>query len=608
MKIPMPEVLQAAPEGVKLPAREVTRSNVGETARQLGGEIGQAGQQAYGAYEQYAHQARLTQVNDASTAYERAYTDSFHGTTNAAKTDPNAPVADVPSMTPEAFAQFLEGPKPEQTPGYLSTHGEQALLRHDDALADLEKKRQAIAEQMTDGEARKMFLESSDKRRALIEREAANHLGQQLAVARDDSVKNGLAAILRTAALEPMDDELATHLVAEQAGRAAGLASSTEDGDAKVTAIRAEVAKTRAVTLITQEKWDAAEMVVKGSKSALGETGVLLLDKINDGKAGAEVQSIASSIAGGSRSDHIFTPLDLNEVAKKLAAVPEEKRKRVTQAMDELIGSDARRVKAEKDRFVDQATTQFATEPGKFFGSTTANVLREVDPDKYLQLEDRLHQRNKAARAEGRERITLQSNLDKSALDDLKSRLDDAEDPTQVNMQSFLNEHPELSGGKVNEANRLKSAAVKTYEKGLKPSQDTFVAGFVASASNKMPAFTGTPAQQKEQRSQWKAARRNEAIEIYGDAMGEKGEKPEPKVLDEAKARAILDLPMDATPRALNANTKAITNLAAPPPPGPVTTTIKATGQTVTMPDGSVYAVMSDKSTRILQPAKKAKK
>jgi hypothetical protein len=627
VKIPGAEQLpQVAPQPTRLPTMGATAGGGFDAERQFGNELGAGIEEVRAAYERYQHEERARQTSDGMAELTKRVTDINYGTkttssttvfgnTGAQQAAGTAPSDAAISAATERTVQVdLDLGAPKQTEGFLSTRGEHALSALDPTLKAYDEARKEVAKKMKDPAARKMFEQASAPLLTHLYEQSHAHVAQQLRVAQEDSLKAHLAETLRSVAVNPADDSWANTLVAQTAGAAIGMSTSDADAANKVEAIRAEVADTRARMLMTDTPERPADLpkaleVVKASEHALGEKAEPLLTEIHNRMTAVEAQNVAADIAKAARTDQIFTPLDRDAVAAKLADVPAEKRKAVTLAMDELLTRDAQRVEADKKRFVNSSVSLYAKDPHAFFGTTTANVLREVDGDKYLALEDRLRALDRLAKADNRERLTLQTNLDKMAIDDLRARLE--VDPT-LNINAFMQEHPELSGGKVNYANALAAKAAKVYEQGLKPSADKFVADFMAEASHKMPTFTGTPQEVKQQISAWKQARRNEAMDIYTDAMdANKGEKPAPEDLTKRKATAILDLPLtNATPDALESNTRAITNLGAPPAraPAPVTEPVRATGQTVTMPDGSVYAVLSDKSVRLLTPAKKKAK
>lgn len=600
MKIPVPEELKVAPTEARAPSLAVPQPQGFDAVRAAGADADQLGN----AFLKMKAEAEAKDASDLITEKQKRSTDRWFGGRPEAQDNGADRIfsVDVTANGPQSMTQ-------EQTPGFSATKGESALAGLDDHLKGLDEDTKELAEKAKSKRARDLFLAAAAKLDLQSYEQAKGHVAQQLEVAKTDSLKANLAETLRYAGLAPADDNGVNVRVAETAGAAVGMATSQADAVNKVESIRAEVAQTRVQTILKQDKpdYDKAEAIVKGSEHALGKNAEVLRDAIRDGRAGADAQATAATIAASSRSANIFTPLDLDKVNAELAKVPEDKRKKVTQVMDELIAADARRVKADKDRFVDAATSQYAAAPGKFFGTTTANVLREVDPDKYLQLEDRLRALARLARTEGNERITLQKQLDQMALDDLRDQLD--ENP-MLDTNKFLQQHPEMSGAQVNHVAALASKAKKVYEQGLKPTQDKFVADFLAEADKKMPAFSGTKQDVLAAKRQWRQDRRDEAIDIYTDAVdAADGEKPDKEKLDRAKAAAIVELPLVTTPQGMAADVKAVVSRGNPkagpqePPPA-----VKATGQVITMPNGDVYAIMSDKSTRLLAPAKKKRK
>lgn len=617
MKIPDYQPMQAAPHAAQAPVRGVTQPTGYGDIAQAGAQVGKMGEAIGEAYQKQQAAFEAKDAADGDTEYRKFVTDKFYGSTKAQPAQPlsMAAIASAAGMgmsgsDEELSARDMGGA--EHTPGFLETKGEAAVPAMDDVIKELEDKRKEIAGKRRSPRSKELFEKSSEGVYLGAYNQAKAHTAQQVEEAKDASLKANLAEGLRLMAKDPLNEEMNRTLVAQTSGMAHAMAKSSSDAQNKVDTVVATYAEERAKALIKQADarddptlLGAAQLVVNGARKELGQAANDLDDVIKDKKSGAEVQSLAAAIATDSKSDRIFTPLDLDKVQQKLAAVPDGKRKLVTSAMDELIGADARRVKVAKERFVDSATSMYATSPGKFFGTSTANALREVDPDKYLALEDRLRSLGRLARAEGAQRVTLQNSLDASALEDLKAQL---EVNPMLDVNKFMQSHPEVSGLKVNHFNAVAAKAAKVYEQGLKPAQDKFAADFVAKARGKMPTFEGTSKQVKDQEAAWRKERYDQAVDIYTDAMdANSGEKPKPDELIKRKAEALHDLPLPSiNAKALKTDVKAIIDLGAPPARAPAPPAgISATGQTITDPEtGVVYSIMSDKSLRVTPPTK----
>lgn len=163
----------------------------------------------------------------------------------------------------------LDLANPARDSGFLSLSGKDAMAARGSTLDYLDKRRNELANSITDAAARKLFLGATTddllRARDTVER----HTSQQLRASELDAVKGLQVLSLRDVANSYSDDKLASDAEASVVGRIGALSLSEEGKQADIADWQSKITSTRLNQFIAAKDWQGAQSLYAREKGRL---------------------------------------------------------------------------------------------------------------------------------------------------------------------------------------------------------------------------------------------------------------------------------------------------------------------------------------------------
>lgn len=344
----------------------------------LGGQLEKAAAEYDKREEESREKARAAEVAEGETEWTKYRTERKYGRRASGK-------GEAFDAAEEAF----NGEETEQ-PGYFNTKGDEAFEKAPETFDSIEKKRQEIADNMSDEDARQAFLKRTaphlEEDRAHIEQYA----GKQRQVADAATLEAREEAALEAIRANPNDWVGVTSETAALEEPIAKLGLSAEDKKARVEAWRRKAGVAQVVSQLNAGDWAAAEKTLESKRATIGdEAGEKLEAQIARLKGDHSAQAAASSIAAAA-ADKETGRINEAKALQLLEQTPIEQRKAVSDRLDHLIVQNERMWRQEVSTTYDSAfSTYLQTRDLDQVRPSTKAWLVKNAPEKWDELEQK---------------------------------------------------------------------------------------------------------------------------------------------------------------------------------------------------------------------------
>lgn len=597
-KIPYVELPQVAPSGRGAPMPQ--QQAVGgfgaltQGVQQFGTGLGNTLEKAASEYDRRVKEsqdkARAAEVAEAETEWNTHRTATKYGrqATGDGRRD--------------AIEGAFQGESVEQK-GYFNRQGDDAFQAAPATFESIEKRRQELADDMTDEEAKRLFLERTrgqlDDDRNTIEAFA----GKQRTVADLATLAGRKSAAIDAIQANPnnlTEVQRQTELLEEPIAKL-GLSGVDKAERVKEWRREAAVAQVAAQLNGPLKDWQSAEATLNNKRDVIGEKAAEHLQtRVDQLKASQGAEATASGIVKAStRSDG---SVDERKVLDKLLEVPDEKRAKVAEAIAPLRLQARQAYDAETERLMSRAQASYNKNGWHGMPDELKDALngRKDDPrgpKLYDALKhaderelDRLERKSRI-RANDAAALREQTQIDNIAKDQWSKQLDT--DLAGADLQRFLLEHKGISDDIPAHLEKMQAHQQMLHDKGLKENEKQFTVETMAALKNFEPRAGGDKESQAKLR-QWKQRKEAEAIREYAELVKKnKGEKPDPEQVNKAKARIIARTQPqndESAEAAGDAIVEVTTNPSVPPKTSAMVTIVGPNGQKGRAPEAGLDA------------------
>lgn len=396
-RIPYQPAAQVAPAGT--PAQNPRKvsalegfDKLSKGITKLAGAIGGQMDAGVSAYEKRVEESRQkaleAEATEGETEWNKYRTHRYYGRTASGKG----------AAFDAAEAAFNE--EPNELPGYFNLKGDEAFKAGPETYEAIEKKRNEIASEMTDEDARERFLArtASDLDRdyaQIVEHRAKQRQLADLATleAREEA---GLEAV-RANPNNLTEVERQTQALEEPIAK---LGLSDEDKQARVRAWRQKVAAAQVVGQLNRGDWQSAEITLKNKREAIGDGASAKLDEQirkvkGDSVAELKAQSIVEGVTG--RSGRVD-----GERARELVdqVPPGAERDEVRQRVHARLVEAEQQYRRTTEEITRRAEAAYNEVGWSRMPVQLKDELNERNPAKYRQLRDEAEQRWKRLNAD----------------------------------------------------------------------------------------------------------------------------------------------------------------------------------------------------------------
>jgi hypothetical protein len=567
-QIPVQELPGVAPSGRGAPMPQNVQSGgwgaITQGAQQLGQGVGNTLEKAAQEYDRRQEESRKkaieAEVTEAETEWNNHRTAKKYGRRSSgnARTD--------------AIEGAFNGERVEQ-PGYFNLQGDDAFKASPETFESIAKKRNELAKNMADEDARSLFLKRTagdlDNDNAQIEAFA----GKQRQVADLATLEARKKSALESVQANPNDWVEVTRQTAalEEPIRKLGL--SDVDKEARINEWRREIGVAQVAAQLTgpSKDWEAAQKTLDSKRETIGDAAAKKLQ--------TEIDHVRGPVQAEAAADHIVAasvrpggkPFELPDLAaaeRMISQLPaengvQEKAATMVKGRLALISDELKRSKAD---FIDSATAAYNRDRVGFFSTPMAGRLNQVDPDKYRSLVNEIEARwrrigddSSAARRDQKTRDDLALLKYRSFGDgDVNARIG-------LNVDTFA-AGMDLSDKGIEAIKAAHAADVAARDKGVDVGQNEFVKKTRAQLEKFAPPV-GTSKQSRAANQQWWQDKTAEAINAYTKWQNNNPTKHAPGPEEEAKLRGqvILSQPVDPSrPETLEQNVEALRAIVTP--------------------------------------------
>jgi hypothetical protein len=316
--VPMPQYPSAQSRPIGTPYQRTDASTGGHELSQGLNQLGQGIADVGQAYN--VHRARALQIRkqEELTKFNHGITSELYGAPEAMKTGETVSGAWGLDLSAEGGS----GETVAIPNGYMNLQGKSAPAATKQVLDALKKRQDDIANGIDDEQLRAEFLADSNVLYEDTRRRMEVHASEQINVAEQASqkamVEQGLTAI--SAAYNDEDAVQTQFGIMADALRKSAL--SKEDGDGKVAALQATIAKTRVERFLAAQDYAGASRVLDASNRVLSPDDSVRLGKaITDVKLDVESEKTARNIIGLARPEG-GGPVDANQALAAVEAIP----------------------------------------------------------------------------------------------------------------------------------------------------------------------------------------------------------------------------------------------------------------------------------------------
>jgi hypothetical protein len=549
---------KVGPEQARVPVAGVPRETGFEAISRAGAGLDAAAGAVEQQYNKYQHEAAVTDARDALTQLEQRQTARMYG--------------DTTGVLPTTGNRLGEpGDQGTSTEGFLATRGKSAAEQSSKVLSDFDGDVTDISDKLSSPAAQKIFQAEAKGRYAEMHRAVEAHVSRQVEQAKADSLAAASDEAVRAAAVDPGNDGLAQDRIASVVGAAHGMGGSEDAINTKTLEVQQRVAMARIDALLARKDVQRAEEVLDAGKWALGAQLDNYKDKVAKVKGIVETERFVTDAV-----QHARLPsgqVDESAVLRAVDAMPDEAaRARAEPIAAQHLLRAKKAYEADTQQLVQQSR-QMVFEQGwaSFSASPQAEQLFIRNREEFDAMRNRDEkelnalERKQRMRSNNRAAIREQGEIDKTAQAEWGTEL--ARD-TNASLKDFLADHPGLSKHIPATLEKQQAVQQKVEKAGLAEHQNAFVSDYMAEARYRMPAFTGKPAEVKQQERDWEQAQRDAATNVYTRQMEQNGGKaPTAKELDAEKARLILKLPPVSTdPAQLQQQVDAMNRVLRGPP------------------------------------------
>jgi hypothetical protein len=406
-------------------------------AQQLGQGVGNQLEKAANEYDKGVEESRKkaleAEVTEGDSAWSQYRTERKYGRRSSGSASQDAGDA--------AFGDT-------ETAGYFNTNGDEAFKAAPDTFSSIEKRRKEIADEMSDDEAKQLFLKRTADQLEGDRAQIESYAGKQRQLADVATLKAREEVALEAIRANPNDFvEVSKQIAAlDEPHKRLGLSDADRQDRVDDWRRRAAVAQTMA-QLNNPELggWEAAEKTLESKRNTIGAEAAEKLEKqINSAKgdAGAEVKA-RDIVAQSSRPSGL---VNMDEALKLVDQLPpgkeaDEVRQRVHQRA------------VEQQHIYNAGTSEIGRRAYESYNDVgwsgipapLKEQLNERDPRLYHALKEDSQQRWRMVQGSKSDRAKAQEAYDREALKDYRLSADGASERSKLPLEEFLRLYPSLS-------------------------------------------------------------------------------------------------------------------------------------------------------------------